>query len=275
MTRESPRGQVPPGPAPATVPSLGGVREYYRKILPFYELESVARRDLGFWRSLVRRWRPARILDVGAGLGRITGSVARDVPAIGIDVSLEMLARAHRRLGPGSRARFVAADMRRVAFAEGFDLIVAASDPFSHLTSAADRRQALRAVAEQLSERGHFVLEGLYRLRKIFEPPERRIRHAGGVLSISESWRPIGTGQLWKALYRYCDRRGNGRETTVEASFRARAWDPGEVRRTFASCGLAVEELWGDFDRRPFSRDAARLIVVARKSGRRRAPRRS
>ena len=114
-------------------------------------------------------------------------------------------------------------------------------------------------------------LEGLYRRRKIFEPPERRIRHAGGVLSISEIWRPIGTGQIWKASYRYRDRRRDGREATVEASFRARAWDPGGIRRTFASCGLTVEELWGDFDRRPFARAAPRLVVVARRSARRAA----
>jgi SAM-dependent methyltransferase len=247
---------------------LGEVREYYAKILPFYGMESVARRDLGFWRSLVRRWRPARILDVGSGLGRITSAVGRDVPAIGIDISLEMLAAARRRLEPESQARFVAADMRRVAFAGGFDLIVAASDPFSHLTSEADRRRALRAVAEQLSGHGHFVLEGLYRRRNLFEPALRRIRHSAGVLSISESWRPIGTGQLWKARYRYRDRGGDGREATVEASFRARAWDPATIRGFFASCGLAIEELWGDFDCRPFSRGAARLIVVARRSRR-------
>jgi SAM-dependent methyltransferase len=252
----------------ATRESLDQVRGYYAQILPFYELESIARRDVGFWRSLVRRWHPTRILDVGSGLGRITSAVSHDTPAIGIDGSLEMLAGARRRREPGSRARFVAADMHRVAFAGGFDLIIAASDPFSHLTSDADRRRALRAVAEHLSGHGHFVLEGLYRRRRPFEPPSRRIRHDGGVLWISESWRPIGIGQLWKARYRYCDRRADGRETTVEASFRARSWDPAEIRRTFASSGLAVEELWGDFDRRPFSRGAPRLIVVARRSRR-------
>jgi SAM-dependent methyltransferase len=248
--------------------SLIEVREYYRRILPFYEIESVPRRHVSFWRSLARRWRPARILDVGAGFGRITRTIALDAPAVGIDISLEMLTRARRGVEPGFRARFVAADMRHVAFAGSFDLIIAASDPFSHLTSAADRRRALRAVAEQLSGSGYFVLEGLYRRRKIFEPPERRIRHAAGVLSVSESWRPMGTRQLWKARYRYCDRREKGEETAVEASFVARAWDPAEIRRCFLSCGLTIEELWGDFDRRPFSRGAPRLVVVARKAGR-------
>ena len=245
--------------------SFGEVREYYGKILPFYDMESIGRRHLGFWRSLVRRLRPKRILDVGAGLGRITSAVAHDVPAVGIDISVELLARTRQRLEPESRAQFVVADMRRATFARDFDLIIAASDPFSHLTSLSDRRRALRAVAEQLSWDGRFVLEGLYRSRKVFEPPERRIPHAAGVLSISESWRPIGARELWNARYRYRDRRGEGEETIVEASFVARAWDPAEIRPFFASCGLAIEELWGDFDHRRFSLSASRLLVVARR----------
>ncbi len=246
---------------------LDEVRDYYRKILPFYELESVGRRHLEFWRSLATQWRPERILDLGAGLGRITNAISNDISAIGIDISLEMLARARRRTEPGSHARFVAADMRRTAFKGAFDLIIATSDPYSHLTSTADRRLALRAVTEQLSPQGHFVLEGLYRKRKLFEPPERHVRHPGGVLSISESWRPIGARQLWNTLYTYRDRRGQGEAAVVEASFVARAWDPDEIHPFFSSCGLAIESLWGDFDRRPYSRKATRIVVVARKSG--------
>src|SRR5438477_11345873 len=139
---------------------LDEVRAYYARILPFYERESFARRDTGFWRGVARRLRPTRILDLGAGLGRITRVLAREAPAVGIDVSLEMLARARVSLEEGSRARLVAADMRTATFRKGFDLIVAASDPFSHLTRLSDRRRALRAVAQQLTARGRFVLEG-------------------------------------------------------------------------------------------------------------------
>src|SRR5450830_1008840 len=75
------------------------VRRYYERILPFYEKEkeSIARSHLDFWRSLARDWRPGRILDIGAGLGRITNAISSDVSAIGIDVSLEMLSRARQR----------------------------------------------------------------------------------------------------------------------------------------------------------------------------------
>ena len=241
------------------------VRKYYETILPFYEKEkeSIGRSQLDFWRGLARDWRPARILDLGAGLGRITSALARHAPTIGTDISLEMLRNAVRHLPPQSRALFVAADMRRTALAGPFDLIVASSDPFCHLTSTTDRRRALRAVTNQLSERGHFVLEGLYRRREIFEPPPRRVRHAGGMLSITERWRPVGSRQLWHARYRYRDRPSAGEESEVEASFTARAWDPVEIRSFFGSCGLSIEKLWGDFDRRPFRIGAKRLVAVA------------
>lgn len=247
---------------------IDDVRAYYERILPFYEKESVARAHLQFWRRVVRRYRPDRILEIGAGLGRITTDLGRYAPAVGIDISLEMLRRAVKRLSAPSRVRFVAADMRSIAFEQRFDLIIAPSDPFSHLLSMADRRLALRAAAQQLSENGHLVIEGLYRDRKSFKPAERVMRHETGILSISESWRPLGARELWLAQYRYRDRRRGQFDRTLEASFVARAWDPSKMRHLLASCGLAVEAIWGDFDRRPFHRKDRRLLIVARRQAR-------
>lgn len=239
------------------------VRGYYRRILPFYENESLVRAHLSFWRAVARRERPRRILEIGAGLGRITAELALAAPAVGIDISLEMLAAGSRSLG--CRASFVAADMRRTAFGAAFDLVVAPSDPLSHLTRMEERRRALRAVARQLVPEGRFVLEGLYRRPGERGAPPRSVRHAAGVLRIEEDWSPLPARDLWLARYRYRDRRPGEPDRTLEASFTARAWRPGEMRPLFASCGLAIEEIWGDFDRRPFREGARRLIVVARR----------
>ncbi len=238
------------------------LRAYYKKILPVYEAESAANAHLAFWRGLARSWRPRRILEIGSGLGRITGALSRHAPTVGIDVSLEMLARASRRLAKGTRARFVAADMRAPVFGCRFDLIIAPSDPFSHWTEARDRRRALRSIAALLSSMGRFVLEGLYRRGRRIEIPERRVRHSGGVLSIGETWTRTGR-DLWQARYRYRERTTDGKERTIQAGFAARAWNPSEIRSLFASCGLTLETLWGGFDRRPFRADAERLIAVA------------
>ena len=241
-------------------------RSYYRRILPFYEKESVASAHLSFWTGLARKWKPRRILEIGAGLGRITGALARHVPAIGLDVSLEMLSEASRRRG-SSAARFLAADMRAPVFGAAFDLILAPGDPLSHLTRLSDRRKALRAVAKQLAPGGRFVLEGLYRRQGEFDLPSRRVRHPGGVLTIDEAWFPVGPKNLWHARYRYRDRRPGEADETLEAAMVARAWDPATVVALFAASGLRVEERWGDFDGTPFTRTSKRLILVARRSG--------
>ena len=243
------------------------LRAYYSKILPVYEKESAANAHLAFWRGLARSWRPGRILEIGSGLGRITGALSRHAPTVGIDISVEMLARARRRRAAGTRARFVAADMRDPVFGCRFDLIVAPSDPFSHWTAIRERRRALRQVADQLSSEGRFVLEGLYRRGRRIEIPERRVRHSGGVLSIGETWTRTGR-DLWEARYRYRDRAADGTERTIRAGFVARAWNPAEIRSFFNSCGLTIETLWGDYDQRPFRANAERLIIVARRRAR-------
>ncbi|MEP6768408.1 MAG: class I SAM-dependent methyltransferase [Acidobacteriota bacterium] len=241
-------------------------RSYYQKILPFYERESVVRAHLSFWRGLARRWRPGRILEIGAGLGRITAGLAREAPSVGLDISLEMLSEAARRRGRAAGARFVAADMRWAIFPSAFDLIVAPGDPLSHLTRLSDRRRALSAVRRQLAPGGRFVLEGLYRRRREMVTPSRDVRHEHGVLRIDEAWFPIGVSDLWHARYRYRDRRPGKPDETLEAAMVARSWDPATIRRFFSESGLTIEWLWGDFDRRPFRPSASRLVAVARRA---------
>ncbi len=248
---------------------ISEARDYYRTILPFYEKESVARAHLDFWRRLAVEQKPRRILEIGAGLGRITAELSRVAPAVGLDISLEMLAAARRR-ARGSAA-FVAADARRPAFAAAFDLIVAPGDPFSHMTNLADRLRALRVVARQLAPGGTFVLEGLHRTRGRHATPRRRIRHAEGVLFVEEDWIPLGVRDLWHARYRYRDERKAGSVRVQAASFLARAWNPRTVRAAFASCGLEIVRLWGGFDRQPFRSDASRLVVTARRRSGRKA----
>lgn len=240
---------------------ISSARDYYRKILPFYEKESVSRAHLQFWTALARDVRPRRILEIGAGLGRITAALARVAPAVGMDVSIEMLSSARRRSG---RALLVAADARKAVFGRQFDLIVAPGDPISHMTTLEDRRRTLIAVGRQLSPGGLFVLEGLYRRGNAVTRKTRRVRHAEGVLHIQETWSPVGAKQIWHARYDYADRLRDGTVRTMSAAFAARAWDPKTIRGLFRACGLTIVELCGDFDRRPFASGETRLVVFAR-----------
>lgn len=240
--------------------ALEAVRSYYHKILPFYEEENEERADLEFWRKLVTERKPRIVLELGAGSGRVTAALTGVAPVVGLDLSLEMLRRAAARLAgqPNSfPAGLVNADMRRFAFARNFDLIVAPNDPFSHLTQARERRLALRAIVRHLAPGGMLAIEGLYR-------PERKrvqLEHTVGSVSIRESWQPFGRDNRWRARYSY--RRG---EEQVNAEFVARSWDLPEAAELLNSNGLELAEIWGDFDRKPFTHDAERIILVAKLS---------
>ena len=240
------------------------VRAYYAKILPFYEREVAARTDLPFWERLARRWRPGRILEIGCGNGRVTRALSRWAPAVGIDISFDLL-RAARRAGRKKRASFLAADFRSAVFARRFDLVVAPSDPLCHLTRRGDRRRALAAVSRQLRPGGRFVLDALVRRERGPVRFERRLHDRKGELRVREEWIPAGERGLWRATYSYSeDRRGGSRQET-RASFLARAWDPASVAAIFSSCGLEVESVWGGFSGRLPSARSRRLIIIARR----------
>lgn len=238
--------------------ALEAVTSYYHKILPFYEGENEERPDLEFWRVLAAERKPRNVLELGAGSGRVTASLTRLAPVVGIDLSHEMLRSAAARLAAQSNsfpAALVNADMRRFAFACRFDLIVAPNDPFSHLTQRKERQLALRGIARHLTPGGMLVIEGLYRPeRKRIEMPE----HSAGGVSIRESWQPFGRDNRWRARYAY--QRG---QEHVEAEFVARSWDLPEANILLNGYGLELKEIWGDFDRRAFSPDAQRMILIA------------
>jgi SAM-dependent methyltransferase len=239
------------------------VRAYYRRILPFYEMETAGRPDLKFWPRLARRWKPRLVLELGSGLGRVMTAVAGEAPkVVGLDISFEMLSLASQRLASGG-ASLLGADMRELPFSRTFDLEIAPSDPFSHLLSTDERRIALREIARALAPRGRFILDALYRSGGGASKRTRRLALPGGSLTIREAWRPLSKKDVWSARYSYLWRQGD-RVREAEAEFTARAWNPRELRPFFESCGLIVEKLWGSLRGEPFRRGSRRLIVVAR-----------
>src|SRR4051795_10689215 len=105
------------------------VRDYYREILPFYDLELADRGDGELWAWAASAPPGCRVLELGAGTGRATTALARTAGrVVASELAPEMIARARRRLGGTSNVWLVAADMRESAFKPRFDLVVAVDD---------------------------------------------------------------------------------------------------------------------------------------------------
>ena len=240
------------------------LRAYYTAALPYYDLSLKDRGDLPFWTAMAGRWDSKRgskrILELGCGTGRVTPVLCGRASTTAVDVLIEMLPWAIRR-APG--AHFVVADLRELAFASAFDLVVLADDPMAHLTSSEERMTVMESIAHHLAPEGRLVLEGLYRApgKAPLVPSRDIVRDGETLFTVDESWEPAGESALWKATYRY-----RTESAITEVASVLRSWTPEEVGR-LPECGLQVEALWGDFDERPFSSAAPRIVIVAKRRG--------
>lgn len=244
------------------------VREYYHRVLPFYEVELKDRGDEALWIWAASEPAGCRVLEIGAGTGRATRFLARTAGrVVAFDLSLEMIAVARRRFAEQPHVSFLVADLRTLQLAERFDLIAAVDDPFVHLTADEDRERAFARVAEHLAPDGRFLLDAAWL------SPERRHtaedeglveeREEGG-LSVREVWRCDAGSRLCTTRFEY---RVDGR-LEAKASFPSRLWSLAEIEARCRAAGLEITRLWGDYDRRPWNRaTSSRLIAEMRREG--------
>ncbi|HSU84134.1 MAG TPA: class I SAM-dependent methyltransferase, partial [Thermoanaerobaculia bacterium] len=102
------------------------VRDYYHRILPFYDAELAGRGDGGLWAWAASVPPGCRVLELGAGTGRATAWLARAAAqVVALELAPEMIAVARRKLAGLSNVRFLAADMREIPRRSSFDLVAA------------------------------------------------------------------------------------------------------------------------------------------------------
>ncbi len=242
------------------------VQDYYHRILPFYDAELSGRGDEDFWVRVAGEPAGCRVLELGAGTGRATELLARKAGlVVASELSPEMLAEAHRKLGELPNVQFLAADMRKLTLQERFDLVAAVNDPFVHLTDDDDRDRAVRVAAEHLAPGGRFILDAAW-----FPPRDREAAEDGlvreketedGSLVVRQTWNCDAGTRLCTTRFEYLQ---DG-ELVGEASFPGRLWSVDELETRAQSASLRVSCLWGDYDLRPWKRGTSpRLIAELR-----------
>jgi SAM-dependent methyltransferase len=246
------------------------VRSYYRRVLPFYDLELADRGDEKLWTWAASAPAGCRVLDLGAGSGRATVFLARSAGfVVALDLAPEMIAVARKRLAGAANIVLAVADMREIELRARFDLVAAVDDPFVHLVEDDDRQRAFATAARHLAPNGRFILDAAW-----FSPDRRWAagdedgliqEHSGGDgLKIRETWHCNPKARLCTASYAY-SRHG---ETVERASFPARLWSREELEHRAVVAGLRVTHLWGDYDRRPWDRTTSPRMIAELRAAR-------
>ena len=255
-----------------------GSREHYEDAA-LYDHEYRRRRaDVTFYRELARRRLGAggRILELGAGSGRVTVPLARDGhEVVAVDRSPAMLARLRARI-----AALPASVARRITVVEGdlrdfevrgarFPLALAAFNVVEHLYTRGEIAAWLARVAAHLEPGGALAFDvQMPDLAWLLRDPGKRWARtrfkdpATGramLYSTNHDYDPVGQIALIRLYYEPIDGKGPARVVQLSQ----RKFFPAELEALVAHAGFRVVERYGDFAWKPLDATAESQVLVA------------
>jgi SAM-dependent methyltransferase len=256
-----------------------------------YDLEHAGpAQDIGFYVALVFQWRPARILELGCGTGRVTlplamGCAEFGPQIVGLERVPEMLVAARAKAGSldskaTNRVRWIEGDLRHWRDSSPFDLIIAPCGTLSHLLSLDDQLGTWSTAFQNLNPGGRFIADvAMADLRVLAESMHQPPR---ATLELdSDTSRPAQGGR--KRLLRYKAVRYDAREqcATVHylydqfqrdetnrflSDYEHHVYYPRELELLFRMTGFCVESIWGDYQRSPLQNHSNTLVMVGVRS---------
>lgn len=201
----------------------------------------------------------AAILDVGCGRGRHARVLARcGYRVTGIDLSERALEIARQRAREEHLAvDFCRGDMREPVCAGCFDGAVNLFTAFGYFEDEADHQRAIDAIAMALRSGGWLVQDFLNaeHVRRTLVPEDER--EQDGIRITQERW--IDDDRINKAITLH----RNGATRTFRES--VRLLTRADFERMYDAANLDLLDTFGDYDGRPHTPDAPRLILYARK----------
>ncbi|MBA3541139.1 MAG: methyltransferase domain-containing protein [Deltaproteobacteria bacterium] len=259
-----------------------GSREHYRDAA-LYDYEYRRRRaDVTFYHDLARRHLggPGRILELGAGTGRVTIPLARDGhTVVALDQSATMLDRLRERLRAqkalAARVTPLVGDLRgfsvprtpRIGSGK-FRLAIAAFNVLEHLYTRGELDACLRCVRSHLTPDGLFAFDVQNPdLAWLVRDPTRRWSRTrftdpttGRAMyySTNHDYDPVNQIVLIRLYYDPVD--GKGPSHVVHLS--QRKYFPAELEALVSHAGFRVVARYGDFFSRPLDGAAESQVLV-------------
>jgi SAM-dependent methyltransferase len=278
-----------------------GSREHYVDAA-LYDYEYRRRRaDVTFYRELARRRDADRILELGAGSGRVTVPLARDGRYIvAVDRSPAMLDRLRDRVArlpaaAASRIEPVAGDLRTFSVRGKFPLAIAAFNVLEHLYTRGEVMACLERIAAHLSPDGAFAFDvQLPDLSWLTRDPGRRWARTrftdpttgrAMVYSTNHDYDPVNQIVLIRLYYEPADENvgafgpaagpgsGAAGPTVRVVKLSQRKFFPAELEALVAHAGFRVAERYGDFSFGPLDGSAESQVLVCEPVAKRRRKR--
>jgi SAM-dependent methyltransferase len=254
-----------------------------------YDLEHVGdEEDVVFYVGLARSLKPKSVLELASGTGRITVPLAEEgarsgFSVVGLDSEANMLKQArdkaaHLSAAARKRLKLVYGDMRKWQGREPFDLIVVPCASISHLLGLQDQLDVWRQAFQNLAPGGRFVVETVMpsfsAYADSFSNPPRTLVEIDR--DVTDERRQIRLVRRKTVNYLPNEQRAQirflyekyRRKSLVESyidDFESHVYFPRELRLLYLHTGFEIEDVFGDYNRRPLRASSRLMIMIGRK----------
>lgn len=223
--------------------------------------------DLEFYRRLAT----GRVLELGAGFGRVTVAIA-DVAAVtsvvGLDIDAGLLSRAPTH----ERVEYREGDARDFVFEERFDRIFAPHGVLWCLLDDDEVHRCLSAVARHLAPDGRFAFDvwAADEMHALADPDDADPDHLDHVATLDDESPALDVlerstwdkdTQRLDVTYLYVD---EDEAVVGEGTIRQRYLLLDQIRAHLERAGLEAVSIDGDFAGTPYDGSHDHLIVVAK-----------
>ncbi len=260
--------------------------EYYQRVGDYdLEYQSQSELDVPFWRELVMRYTPRRVLELACGSGRIGLELLHDPGAFqlaGVDISPVMLNAYRLKL-----ANEPEEIQQRVSLHEGdirdyelpdkglFDLIFLPFNSIAHLYEIEDQVAAFENTHQHLAPGGHFIVDtflpdidylsnALNTPSHVYLEDELEAADESFTLLLYTSRKYDPFEQLQHITWTHEKFFQNGDNERYMSKLDMHMFFPRELQLLFLATGFAIESIYGSYDWKPFGK-GTRQIIVARK----------
>ncbi len=239
--------------------------------------------DAAFWLELCDRLKPASVLELGVGTGRLLLPLVRaGYRVTGLDVVPAMLQSAAGKLkqepeAVQALAQLVEQDMRSMSLDRQFDLTFIGYNSVLHLLTAGDRCLLFTGALGHTAPGGHFAVD-------VFNPDLAMLALAQRIESRGELEMAMDDPDTGRQVFRSASHRYNDASQTVtthyvtdetirgveqqpvEETVDYHIYYPEELRLLFLQAGFEVTATYGDYGFEPFEGGCPRIIMVGQRS---------
>jgi SAM-dependent methyltransferase len=214
------------------------------------------------------------VLELACGTGRLTIPIAQEgIEMVGLDQSASMLAHARRKAETARvNLAWVEGDCRQFDLKRKFPLIFMAFNSMQHLHDYGSLTELFAMVRGHLAPGGRFIFDVFNPSLAILnrDPKQRTVERTyadpdgRGTVTLEQTAMYDDAAQVNHITWYFS--RALDKDFRVE-SLHVRCFFPQELDLMVAANKFAIEEKFGNFERKPFGSGDPKQIVVCRARG--------